>query len=184
MDVVAEAWRALEWLQGFAPRVRRVATVLRVIAAVGIGATALIVLLLVADVWVPSLAALVAIVVVGGVLGFAPVMLWIFAGGVAAIADLPDAVAGSPALFGRYTDELSNLYERVVRPETRNLRSFGSGLLGSVRISWRVWREFPDIGAVRGLGRVSLVLFAVLGLFMTVFDVALLPAVLAFTVLH
>jgi hypothetical protein len=184
MDVVAEAQRALDWLQGLAPRVRRVATVLRVIAAIGVTAAAIFGLLVVAEAWFPSAPALVAVIVVCALLGFAPVMLWIFAGGVAAVADLPDAIAASPQLFRRYTDELSSLYERVVRPQTGHIRSFGSGVVGSVRISWRVWREFPDIGAVRGLGRVSLVLFAVLGVFMTVFNLALLPAVAAFDLLH
>jgi hypothetical protein len=184
VDVVAEAQRALAWLEGLASRVRRVAMVLRVIAAIGIGAAAIIALLLIVAVWVPSLLALVVIAAVVGLLGFAPVMLWIFAGGLTAIADLPAAIAASPDLFRRYTDELSRLYERVVRPETGRMRSFRTGVVGSTRLSWRIWRELPDVGAVQGVSRVSLVLFAVLGLFMTVFNVALVPAVAAFDALR
>jgi hypothetical protein len=81
--------------------------------------------------------------------------------------------------------ELSELYEKVVRPEARRMRSWGSGLLGGVRLSWRVYREFPDVGGTVGsVSRVSLILFAAVGLFMSAFNVCLIPPVAAFVALH
>jgi hypothetical protein len=184
VDVIGQAQRSLEWLQGLSPRLRRVAMGLRIIAGIGVGAAVVIFLLLVAEYWPPSLGLLLGVGLVAALLAAAPAMLWIFAGGLAAVADLPDAIAASPELFRRYTDELARLYEDVVRPQASRVRSVGSGLFGGLRVSWRVWREFPDVGAIRGVGRVSLVLFALLGLFMTGFNLALVPAVAAFDLVH
>jgi len=184
VDVIGEAQRAVEWLQGLAPRLRRLANGLRIVAAVGIGAAVVVFLLLVAELWPPSLAVLLGVGLVTALLAAAPAMLWIFAGGLAAIADLPAAVAASPDLFRRYTDELARLYEHVVRPQAGRRRAVGGGLVGGLRISWKVWRDIPDAGAIRGVGRVSLILFALLGVFMTGFNLALVPAVLAFDLLH
>jgi hypothetical protein len=184
MDMLEQAQRALEWFQRLAPRLRRLATILRVIAAIGVGAATLIFVMVIAEFWTPSLAILISALVVCVALGAAPLMLWIFAGGITALADLPDAIAASPDLFRQYAWELSDLYDKVVRPETKRSRSWGSGLVSGIRLSWRVWREFPDIGAVRGVAQVSLILFALAGLAMTIFNVALLPAVLGFDVVH
>ena len=97
-------------------------------------------------------------------LGVAPVMLWIFAGGVGALADLPDAIAASPDLFRQYASELSDLYDKVVRPRDDSAIGRGAaGLVSGVRLSWRVWREFPDVGGVGGVAQVSLLLFALRG---------------------
>ena len=124
------------------------------------------------------------LVVFVGLLACTPVMLWIFASGVSALADLPAVFAASPELVRQHMGELSDLYEKVVRPETGRMRSWGSGLLRSVRLSWRVYRQLPDVGVVADVGRVSLILFALVGLFMSAFNVCLIPAAAAFTVLH
>jgi hypothetical protein len=185
VDIAEQAERALDWFQRLVPRLRRLASILKAIAAVGIGAAALILLLLVFEFWFPSVGGLLVIGSFVGLLGFTPVMLWIFAGGVAALADLPGAIAASPELFRQHMGELSELYEKVVRPEARRMRSWGSGLLGGVRLSWRVYREFPDVGGTVGsVSRVSLILFAAVGLFMSAFNVCLIPPVAAFVALH
>ena len=142
MDVIGQAQRSLEWLQGLAPRLRRVATGLQVIAAIGIGAAVVIFLLIVAEYWPPSFGVVLGVGLVTALLAAAPAMLWIFAGGLAAIADLPAAIAASPELFRRYTDELARLYEDVVRPQAGRVRSVRGGLFGGLRIGWKVWREF------------------------------------------
>lgn len=176
--------RALEWFQSAAAPLRQLATALKVVAVVGLVAPALIVGLLLTEVWPPSLASVVVLAIVFVMLAAAPWGLLGFTGSLDALADLPGALAASPELYRQHASEITSLYRDLGDPTSGRARGVGRGVLGGGRLFWRMRKELPDVGGIVALGRLSLVLVALLGVIMTVVNLLLVPMVATGVAFH
>lgn len=171
--------RALGWMQSLAPALRRLATVLKVIAIVGLLAPLASGLMLLVEYWPPGLRTFLVLAAVYVVLAFCPWGLLSFAGSIESLAGMPDAIAQSPELYRRHQDEIVQLYRDVGDPQTGRVSGVGRGAVGGLKLLWRMRKELPDYEGVLALGRLGLVVVAALGVLMAIVNVALVPFVAA-----
>src|SRR5262249_42281037 len=133
--------RALGWLQSIAPTFRRLATVLKVVAVLGLVAPLVIVVLLLAEYWPPGLRTFIILAIVYVVRAFCPFGLYGFAGSIDSLAGMPDALAQSPELYRQHQDEIIRLYREVAEPQTGVARGVGKGVFGGLRLVWRMRKD-------------------------------------------
>lgn len=176
--------RALDWFQSLAPVLHRVAVVLKTVAIVGMALAGLVVLVLLLETWPPSLVSVLILLIVFGLLAACPLGLLGFTGSVQALSELPGIIANSPELYRQHSGEITRLYRDVGDPDTGRARGVGRGVIGGLKLVWRMRKDLPDVGGIVALARAGLFVFALAGVAMTGVNLLLLWIALVASAIH
>lgn len=176
--------RALDWFVGFAPSLARLATGLKIMAVVGLVTPVLILLMLLADQWPPDLKVLVVLGIIFVALAWLPFSLYGFAGSVQSLSEVPGTIVGTPELYRAYGAEVTRLYQELGDPALGPGRTIGHGVMGGLKLIWRMRKEVPDLAGLASLARFSLFLFALGGVVMVFVNLFLVVLVAGGTAVH
>jgi hypothetical protein len=175
------ALAVLEWFERVAPAFRTLAKVLRGAAAVGAAASVIIVGVLIADAWPLNLSAWIIVLVLLGIFLLGPFGVWRFSGGLIALAELPGWLRSTPGMVDRYRNQLAEVYRDTIERygDTPKFKLFSGGLVRAAKVALAVKKDFVDYEGLTGLASWFYLIWAFLGLLQILFEVFLLPFVVA-----